>query len=186
MTDRTPLPDSFALHPEAAAIGAGIIRAYDELGHLSEARLAYVASQPTPMLHGWPCWAFVAQPRVQGPMREWFEWALAGFCAPQCEGEVPDFVVIVDAALWPSWDGERQERVIYHELSHIIVREDPETGVPKLGEDGRPLLRLKPHDYEFFDAEVRRYGPEVCELDRAAAAIADGYRAAERRRRRRA
>ena len=63
----------------------------------------------------------------------------------------------------------------------MVARVDEDTGIPKVSrEDGRILTKLRPHDFEFFDAEVRRYGPAVYELDGAAVAIADGYRAVAR------
>ncbi len=74
---------------------------------------------------------------------------------------------------------------MYHELCHLVPRVD-EFDIPRMGDDGRLLLKIIPHDYEFFDAEVRRYGPDVCSLEPAAIAIADGLRAAQQRKRPRA
>lgn len=175
--------DSYALSAEAQTLMAQLIESCEEFGHLEQARIACVASQREPMLRSWPCHAFVAEPRVQGPCKFLFDWLISQFTAPLFGGEDSDFIVIIDAALWPSWSAEYRERVVYHELCHIVARED-ENGIEKRGDDGRILLRLKPHDYEFFEREVQRYGPELCELDSAAKAIADGYRAAERRKRR--
>ena len=42
----------------------------------------------------------------------------------------------------------------------MVARVDEDTGIPKVSrEDGRILTKLRPHDFEFFDAEVWRYGP---------------------------
>lgn len=179
----TPFADSYALAPDAQAL-LERLRAEPLFAHTAGARLVCVASERTPVLHGWACHAWIAEPRVQGPFKWWFEWALAQFAAPVCAGELPHFVVLLDAALWPAWGAEYRERVIFHELKHLVQKEHPETGAPMFHDDGTPLLQLRPHDYEFFADEVERYGPELCALDTAAVAIAHGFRAAERRKRR--
>jgi hypothetical protein len=177
--------DTFALAPDAQAAMGTLIARLDEFAHLSDARIVCVNSERVPMLRGNPCVAFIGQPSVQGPYSPWFTWALAQFCAPLCAGELPDFLVMIDRAVFESLDNERRERVLYHELCHVVPRED-EFGIPKLGQDGRLLLKIIPHDFEFFDREVRRYGPDTCELVPAALALADGLRAAQQRRRPRA
>lgn len=174
--------DSFALAVAAQAVTTHLIATLDEFAHLSDARIACVFSERVPMLRGTPCHAFIGQPTVQGPFSPWFEWSLAQFCVELFAGEPPDFVMMIDRAVWDSESLERRERLMYHELCHVVSRED-EFGVAKMADDGRPLLKIVPHDYEFFDAEVRRYGPDVCNLDRAAIALADGFRAEQERRR---
>lgn len=172
--------DSYALSAEAQDLLGHLVGSCEEFAHLQQARIACIASQRTPTLHGWPCHAFIADPKVQGPCKFLFDWMLAGLCAPLFDWDDPDYIIIYDAALWPSWSPDYRERLLYHELCHVIPRED-ENGVPKVGDDGRMLLRLRPHDYEFFEREVERYGPELCELAGAATSIAAGHRAAQRR-----
>jgi hypothetical protein len=175
--------DSYSLAPEPQALVSQLVARCDEFAHLVDMRAACVWSEQQPMLRGAPCAAFIGYPRVQGPFSPLFAWCMATVCAPLFEQEEPDFLIIFDHALWPTLEGERQERLVYHELCHVVARED-EYGQPRFSnDDGRVLLKLVPHDYEFFDQEVRRYGPDVCNLDGAAVAIADGYRAAERRNR---
>jgi hypothetical protein len=125
------------------------------------------------MLHGAACYAFIAQPSVQGPLSKLFTWMLAGACARELEWEEPDFVIVIDAAIWPTLDALRKERLMYHELRHIAAREN-EYGVPTLDKEGRAMLKLVPHDAEFFHDEVSRYGLEVCGLEETAIAIAEG------------
>jgi len=134
-----------------------------------------VLSQPEVRLHGSQKWAIVAIPSVQGPLSRLFDWMLAQLCAPLLEWEEADFVVLIDAAIWSTLDAVRQERLIYHELCHVVAREN-EYGVPKLDAEGRPMLRLVPHDAEFFHDEVERYGIEVCQLEDTCLAIAEGVR----------
>lgn len=176
-------PDSFAPAPDVQAALSLLVASCDEFSHLSDARILCVNSQPVPMLRGTPCAAFICSPQVQvSPLRPLFAFMLAQLSAPLFDWEPPDFVLMVDAALWPTLDEERQERLIYHELCHVVARVDEETGLEKRSqEDGRILLKLVPHEYEFFDQEMRKYGPAVCELEPAAVAIADGHRAAQRR-----
>lgn len=175
--------DSFSLAPEPQAIASRLVESYAEFGHLGDMRAACVWSREQPMLRGAPCAAFIGYPRVQGPFASLFAWCVQSLCVPLFGEDEPDFLIVFHQTLWPMLDGERQERLVYHELCHVLPRVD-EYGIPRLSqEDGRILLKLAPHDYEFFDNEVRRYGPDVCELDGAAVAIADGYRDAERRKR---
>ncbi len=174
--------DSYALAVAAQAIAAHLIATLDEFAHLGQARIACINSERQPMLRGAPCQAFIGIPSVQGPYAPWFEWTIAEFCRSLFAGEPPDFVVMLDRAVFDSLDDERRERLLYHELSHVVPRVD-EFDIPRVGQDGRLLLKLIPHDYEFFDAEVRRYGPDVCDLEPAAVALADGFRAAEHRKR---
>jgi hypothetical protein len=68
----------------------------------------------------------------------------------------------------------------YHELCHIVARVDENDVERRSPDDGRVLLRLIRHDWEFFTAEVLRYGPSVCGVDDAARAIAKGYRNVEK------
>lgn len=170
-------PDSFTVGREAADIAARLIRDGDQFGHLMDARILFLLSARVPMLHGSPCDALIAQPRSQGPLK----WLYDSLLAELCEGEDPDFVVLIDAALWPTWTPEYRERVLYHELRHVVQTEHSETGAPRFDREGRPIWRLVPHDAEFFLDEVERYGPDVCRLEQAAVSIAAGYRRAAER-----
>ena len=173
--------DSYALLPAAAAIGTRLIQSVPHFAHLSEARLLYVSSQRQPMLHGHPCQAFVAKPKVQGPFHWFFEWLVSGFAGQVLEGEDPDFIVMVDAALWESYDATKREWLVYHELRHIEQKTD-ENGIPKFSqEDGKPMWKLVPHDAEFFFDEVERYGPEVTGQVESTIALATGHRNAQER-----
>jgi hypothetical protein len=137
-------------------------------------------SQPTVTLRGSACNAIVCVPSVQGPLNRFFVWLIARECAPLLEWEEPDFLIVIDGAIWPSLDGVRQERLIFHELCHVVAREN-EYGVPKLDSEGRPMLRLVPHDIEAFEDEVTTYGVEVCGLEDACIAIAEGVRVDRRK-----
>lgn len=174
--------DSFALDKDAQAL-LNRLRLLPELQHTKDARLVAIASQIEPRLHGAPCRAFICKPGVQGPLAPWFGWALAQFCRPLLEGASPDFLIIFDAALWGSMNASQREALIYHELCHLRVKEDPDSGAPKLDDEGRPILLVMPHDHELFEAEIRRYGPVALELDGLVAALRDGTEHVKRQRR---
>ncbi|MGE0590901.1 MAG: putative metallopeptidase [Vicinamibacterales bacterium] len=178
-----PLDDSYALLPEAQALVARLVESLSEFGHLSQARVVCVLSQRTPMLHGAPCAAFVARPHVQGPFAPLFDWCIWRLVGDVLEGEEPDFLILVDAAIWPYYDPEERERLIYHELCHIVPKEAEDGSGIRIGRDGRPILTLRPHDAEVFNAELVRYGPEVVGIDDTVHAIVEGQKAAKARRR---
>lgn len=88
-------------------------------------------------------------------------------------GDDPDFLVLIDRAIWSSLDETRRERLVYHERCHVVAREN-EYGVPTLDRAGRPRLALRPHDAEVFYAEILRYGAAVTDSEELAIAIAEG------------
>lgn len=180
------LADSYTLLPEARELATDLIATCDEFRHLALAQPAvlYVLSQPQLFLRGQPANACIVTNRVQAPQPM---KGLSAFLLAQTlgAGDDPEFVVFFDAAIWSTLDLERRERLIFHELSHLTQRLTDD-GELRFTDDGRPVLALVHHDYEFFDAEVRRYGPIVCELDAAAIAIAEGHREAQARKRPRA
>ncbi|MGL5936897.1 MAG: putative metallopeptidase [Cetobacterium sp.] len=177
------LSDSFALHADAQGVMNRLRAFLPELSHTKDARIVCIASQIEPRLHGHPCRAFICDPKVQGPLRHWFGWALAEFCHPVLEGESPDYLVVFDAALWASMSSQQREILMYHELLHLHAKEDLDSGAPKLDDEGRPLLTIAPHDTELFHAELRRYGPAALELDPLLQAIVDGQSTVARRKR---
>lgn len=173
--------DAFALAPAPQAVLERLIADVDGFVHILSAkpRIAAVFSEQAVMLRGATCAACIGGgPIVQGPARNLVYWAIALFLKPLFEGEDPDFLVLIDRPVWDGLDAERQERLMFHELSHIQAKED-EYGCPVLDRDGRPVLKVVPHDVEVFHAEIERYGVDVCNLEDAAVAIAEG----ERRRR---
>lgn len=175
------LEDSFALASEAQGICVQLVERVDRFAHLGQARFAVLASQPVVTLRGAECAAIVTVPMVQGPLKRLFDWLIAGTCAPLLEWEEPDFLILVDAAIWSTLDAVQKERLMFHELCHVVARET-EYGVPKLDSEGRPMLKLVPHDVEVFHEEVATYGPETCGIEEVCLSIAEGIRAERRRR----
>lgn len=174
--------DSYALNTDAQAL-IQRLRMLPELGHTREARIVAIASQITPRLHGHDCRAFIAVPKIQGPLAHWFGWALAQQCRPVLEGQSPDYLIVFDAALWASMSTAQREMLMYHELLHLHAKEDHDTGAPKLDDEGRPMLTIAPHDTEIFHAEIERYGPAALELDALLKAVVEGQRRVARQKR---
>lgn len=175
------LDDSYSLAVDPQAVVARLIADKPEFQHLTRARIVCMLSQQTPMLRGCPCWAFVGRPSVQGPYKALFDWMLSQFVAPLLDGDDVEYLIVFDAAIWPSLDAIRQERLCYHELCHLQPREAEDGSGIRLDREGRPQLKVVPHDAEFFFDEVRTYGPEVTELHDAVASIVEGQAAANAR-----
>jgi hypothetical protein len=169
------LADSFSLAEDAQAIAVKLIEECDVFAHLSQARFACLLSQPAVTLQGDARMAIVCIPTVQGPLKRFFDWVVAYIATPVLDWEEPDFLIVIDAACWPGLDAVRKERLVFHELKHVVARET-EYGVPKLDREGRPMLRLVKHDIEAFEDEIVRYGISVCALEDACIAIAEGVR----------
>jgi len=173
------LHDNFALASDVQAIATRLIDEVDRFAHLGQARFVCLGSQPTVTLRGAQCNAIVTMASVQGPMRRLFDWMVAYFAAPVLDWDEPDFLIIVDAAVWSTLDTVRQERLVFHELCHVVAIEN-EYGVPKLDNEGRPMLKVVPHDIEYFHGELERYGLAVCGAEDAATSIAAGFRIDQR------
>lgn len=172
--------DSFRLADAPQALASRLIDELTEFSHCFAAKVVCVFSERQLFLRGAPAAAFIAAPFAQGAMKHLWTWLLTGFMAPRLAWEEPDYVVLFDRPLWDALDAVGQERLVYHELKHIAQRTD-EFGAPQFTKEGTPKLKLIPHDAEYFDDEVTRYGVAVCGLDAHAVAIAEGEARARRR-----
>jgi hypothetical protein len=174
-----------ALAHEPQAVLARLVEHCDELAHIKEAQplLPVLFSQRALIVHGAQAAAFIMQPRWQGPFANVSAFLVAMFVAPVpgLDGEDPDYIIVVDQPVWSVLDAEHRDRLMFHELMHLHVRED-EYGVARRNpETGKPLLKLVPHDCEVFHAELERYGPDVCGIEETLASIVEGAARAKRR-----
>lgn len=170
--------DSFALADEPQAIAASLIGDLDEFAHLGLARIAFVFSERSLFLGGDQKAAIIGNATnvVRGPLRHLLNWLVVGLVEPLFDREEPDFLVLVDHPHWQGLDAEGRERLVFHELKHVVA-DETDDGTPKLSrDDGRPMLKLRGHDAEAFNTEIERYGVEVCGLEDTAIAIAEGER----------
>lgn len=172
-------PDSFALCPEAQSL-VQRVQLYPELQHTTGARIVCIASQIELKLRGDPAWAHIGLPQFQGAHRHLLSFLLAGFCQPVLNGESPEFLVMIDAALWTSLDVVGKEALMFHEMKHLVIAVNGE-GEPLLHEDGRYKLRVTCHDVERFHDEIARYGVDRLGLDKLCQSIITGQKTAKRK-----
>lgn len=72
-------------------------------------------------------------------------------------GEIPDFIVTLDAGYCLDAAAVELLALLEHELYHCGQQLD-EFGFPKFRQDGRPIFAMRGHDVEEFAGVVRRYG----------------------------
>jgi len=82
--------------------------------------------------------------RVEYQLRQWF-------------GEIPTFLITLDASYCASCGDPEFLALIDHELTHCGQATD-DFGLPKFKKDGDPVFAMKGHDCEEFVSIVRRYG----------------------------
>lgn len=186
------LADTFSSLEDARPIAAALVLEPDcPFAFAEDARIAYVLQQPQLLLHGQPADAYITQLKVQGSNRLLWEFLATQFLG--ADGEAPDFLVYLDAVSWEmrGRDEERgvggcplrREALIYHELCHLRHLETPD-GEPRFHADGRAMLALQRHTYEFFQEEIRRYGPATLRLDQVGLDYLAGAKEEKARRRR--
>ncbi len=185
------LADTFSLLPDAQAIARFLLTddVEQRFPHVRAARLAFILQQPALTLHGQPCDAYIAGLPVQGAHRLLWPFLVATFASETRES--PDFLIYVDQAAWDrrGWNPElgpsgfpiEREHLVYHELCHLrqLVTKDGEPRYHR--DDGREMLALARHTYEFFDTELRRYGPLTTQLEQVGTDFVAGAKAEKAR-----
>jgi hypothetical protein len=91
--------------------------------------------------------------------------------------DMPDAVLIIDAANWDDLSVVQREALIDHELYHLQVAaveggvvgigdDGQMSGEPKSDDLGRPVLKMRLHDWQIggFTAVVARHGAESGEV----------------------
>lgn len=89
---------------------------------------------------------------AQGAFKELFAQLLEAML-----GELPQFVMVLDAGWWAAASDRDAEALIWHELCHVKQATD-RYGAPRFDMDGRPVYKLREHDVSAFNSEVARYG----------------------------
>lgn len=85
-------------------------------------------------------------------------------------GDVPDFLITLDANYCGECDDAEFCALVEHELYHVAQALD-EYGAPRFNQrTGEPVFAIRGHDVEEFHGVVRRYGasPEVQKMIEAA------------------
>ena len=80
-----------------------------------------------------------------------------------------DAVMILDGERLDAWSSKRLQAVIDHELRHLMLAKNKKTGQIQRDDEGRPKLRIRPHDFEFgwFARTAELYGEESYEVSQA-------------------
>jgi hypothetical protein len=82
---------------------------------------------------------------------------------------IPDAIITVDRATWQTLTAPQKDALIDHELEHLELVLDEETGNPKYDALERPKLRMRKHDHQlgWFAEVARRHGEASCEVRQA-------------------
>jgi len=85
-----------------------------------------------------------------------------------------DALMILDGESMPAWSSKRLQAVIDHELRHLMLAKSKKTGEIQRDDEGRPKLRIRPHDFEFgwFARTAELYGEESYEVSQAREIVA--------------
>lgn len=86
-----------------------------------------------------------------------------------------DFVILLNAEAWRTFNGEQRTRLLYHELFHAVIEVDA-NGDEKRDAAGRLITATRPHDIQEFSAVVERYGWDEDLSGLAVAGLADAER----------
>lgn len=79
-------------------------------------------------------------------------------------GDIPDFLITIDANIWMEFTNDQRCAVLEHELYHIRQATD-EFGMPRFqSSTGRPMFKIVGHDVEEFIGVAQRYGAYSEEL----------------------
>lgn len=99
------------------------------------------ANGPALKLNGWPCAAIIKVNNLKD----------------RIEGKA-DSTLTIDKDWWNNHDKKEQAALIDHELAHIEFKLDKKTEAIKMDDIGRPLLRLRRHDFQvggFYEIGMR-------------------------------
>jgi hypothetical protein len=88
-----------------------------------------------------------------------------------------DAVMILDGERLEAWSSKRLQAVIDHELRHLMLAKNKKTGHIQRDDEGRPKLRIRPHDFEFgwFARTAELYGEESYEVSQAREIVAASW-----------
>lgn len=73
-----------------------------------------------------------------------------------------DLVIVIAQSLWEDKDANARKKLMWHELNHIMVVEDPKKGGFKVDPQGRIVYKLRKHDLnlERFAGEIIKFGAD--------------------------
>lgn len=115
------------------------------------------------------------QAEIMPPMAmgKW-QRARAEFQIAEWFGDVPDFLITIDAPIAAGLDDASFCALIEHELYHCGQAVD-RFGMPRFNkETGAPIFQIRGHDVEEFVGVVARYGAEAANVSEMVAAAKAG------------
>lgn len=73
-----------------------------------------------------------------------------------------DIAIVIAHSLWQDKDANAKRKLMWHELNHIAVVEDPKKGGFKVDPQGRIMYKLREHDLnlERFAGEIIKFGAD--------------------------
>jgi hypothetical protein len=142
----------------------------EDHAHLDDAVVCFLWTSKTNSRHGM---AVIGQCEIPPTARG--RWAKAKEEQQLIEwfGQVPSFLITIDANAAAAMDDLSFCALIEHELTHCGHAKDAE-GMPKFKQDGNPVFAIRGHDISEFVGIVERYGATSDALQRAARAINRG------------
>ena len=167
--------DTFSLAPAPQTV-LDNLRTDDPFTHTRRHTFGCLFSERALMDRGSPTRAIIsipAQITAKAHEHQLLEWSYAQLFRPLFKGDLPDFVVFFDKALWHKDTPLEREQLCFHELCHVKQRLG-NYSAPQFEKNGRPRLYVAAHDVEVFHQELQRYGSIVPSFDDTAISIAIG------------
>lgn len=86
-----------------------------------------------------------------------------------------DVELIIDEAEFAKLSPEQQDGLLDHELEHIVLKTDEDTGEVLRDDLDRPMVEIKRHDYQFgwFVSIAARHGANSPEVQQAGKIMAE-------------
>jgi len=146
------IPDESSVNPRKYY--DKLLASCQEHAHLAdgEAVVDFLFVRDTIEMKGREILGSVHLPSVQGQLKNVFIWMIVNTF-----GRLPHFLVTLDKSYWNSCDERHQEILIYHEMCHMIHKENKD-GELRFDMYGDPVWGIRGHDVEEFIQTVARYG----------------------------
>jgi hypothetical protein len=79
-----------------------------------------------------------------------------------------DAIIEIDGDAWDEMSDAKRRALLDHQLCHFDVQKDKDGNI-KLDDCNRPVLKIKPHDWQVggFDAVSQRHGSDALEVEAA-------------------
>ena len=149
--------------PEVFAYAKAIVSHFrEDFDHLEELQVVCFLDSEEIIVKRRKKAACVIIPNVTGQLSKVFSWSMF-----QLFGFEPEIVIICDAEAWSTSGGLRKTALIYHELAHVVQKENRNSGLPMFDKQtGRPVYELQDHDVEEFYDVAAKFGDALGGIER--------------------